>query len=151
MPDPVAALAMTGATTIVAAMATSAWQLARTRTAALFARRGESPREIETQLDRSAARVDAAGADGEAVRSGQVARWRDDLADLLRDHPDAEEELQALIGEVQPQLPPQQHQWIQNVSARTGGTAFGALGPGSSVHVHYHSGARDTEGAEDIG
>jgi hypothetical protein len=39
VPDLLASLAMTGATTIVAAMATSSWQLARTRTAALFTRR----------------------------------------------------------------------------------------------------------------
>jgi len=136
--DPAAALAMTGATTLVAAMATSAWQTVRTRTAALFRRRGDSECDVQAALDRSAARLEEAdGADG--VRDSQVARWREEFVDLLRQCPETEESLRSLIAEVQPQLPPTRQQWVQNVTARDGGSAFGALGPGSSVNVHYHT------------
>ncbi|MEV0664666.1 hypothetical protein ACIBI3_31875 [Actinomadura luteofluorescens] len=140
MSDPVTALAMTGATTLVAAMATSAWQSARARTAALFHRRGDSPRDVEAQLDRSAARVTDAGGD-DGTRDGQITRWRDDLEDLLRAHPDTEGGLRVLINEIHQQLPQEQQQWVQHIIARDGGSAFGALGPGSSINVHYHTGS----------
>lgn len=151
MSDPMTALAMTGATTLVAAMATSAWQTARARTVALFHRRGDSPHDIEAQLDRSAARVADAdrtdGSDGtdgsdrtDGVRDGQIARWRDDLVDLLRDQPDTEHGLRLLINEIHQQLPPVQQRWVQHITAHDGGSAYGALGPGSSVNVHHHTG-----------
>lgn len=140
MSDPVATLAMTGATTIVAAMVTSTWQAARERTVALFRRRGDASRDIQVQLDRSAARVEGAQQD-DAVRQAQVSRWRDDLEDLIRDHPGAQDELLALVEGIQQELPSDRQQWVQQVTAHAGGTAFGALGPGSGIHVHYHSAA----------
>ncbi|MFE4335630.1 hypothetical protein ACFRQM_41460 [Streptomyces sp. NPDC056831] len=140
MSDPVTALAMTGATTLVAAMATSAWQTTRTRVAALFHRRGDSQRDVEAQLDRSLARFE--GAEGtEAVHDAEIRRWRDDLVDLLRDHPDAENGLRALIEEIQPRLPTARQRWVQHVVAHDGGSAYGALGPNSSVNVHHHVGS----------
>ncbi|SEG95210.1 hypothetical protein SAMN05216223_13265 [Actinacidiphila yanglinensis] len=138
MADPLTALAMTGATTLVASMATSAWQSARSRTAALFHRGGEDERLVGTRLDRSAARVEGA-AETDGVRDGQIGRWRDDFEDLLRDHPEAEGELRGLIQEIQRQLPPVRQQWVQHITARDGGSAYGAQGPGSSVNVHHHA------------
>lgn len=140
MADPVTALAMTGATTLVASMATSAWQSARSRTAALFRRGGEDERRVETRLDRSAARVEGA-AETDGVSDRQIERWRDDFEDLLRDHPEAEGELRGLIQEIQRQLPPVRQQWVQHITARDGGSAHGAQGPGSSVNIHYHAGS----------
>src|SRR5918997_4998081 len=136
MSDPLTALAMTGATTIVAAMATSAWELARSKAAAIFRRRGGEG-DAEAGLQRSAARVSEA-TDPDAVRRDQVTRWREDLVDLLREHPDAQDELRALIDEVGRRIPPAQQQWVQHITAHSGGTAFGALGHGSSVNVHHH-------------
>jgi len=148
--EALATLAMTGATTVVAAMATSAWEAVRTRTAALFHRRGDSQPDVEAQLERSAARV--AGAEGgTAVHDGEVARWRADLVDLLREHPDTEAELRSLIAEVQRELPPAGGYWVQQVTARDGGSAYGALGPGSSVHVHHHTGTGTGTGTGDQG
>ena len=136
MSDPLTALAMTGATTIVAAMATSAWELARAKAAAIFRRRGTG--DAEAGLERSADRVGQA-TDPDAVRQEQVTRWRDDLIDLLREHPEAQTELRALIEEVGQRIPPVQQQWAQHITAHSGGTAFGAMGPGSRVNVHHHS------------
>ncbi|MGK4585927.1 hypothetical protein [Kitasatospora sp. HPMI-4] len=146
MPDvePLVSLAMTGATTVVAAMATSAWESARARTAALFHRRGDSRQDVEAQLERSAARITSAG-EAAAVREGEIARWQADLVDLLRELPDTEDGLLALIRELQQQLPPVRQQWVQHVTARDGGSAYGALGPGSSVHVHHHTGPAPTD------
>ncbi|MFS8477990.1 MAG: hypothetical protein FWJ93_03290 [Micromonosporaceae bacterium] len=135
MSDPLATLAMTGATTLVAAMATSAWDFARSRVAALLGRHGDG--DVEARLQRSADRVSAAS-EPETVRREQVTRWRDDLVDVLREHPDAQDELRALIAELRTRIPQPAQQWMQQVTAHAGGSAFGALGPGSSVHVHYH-------------
>ncbi|MFF8293557.1 hypothetical protein ACF068_30715 [Streptomyces sp. NPDC016309] len=133
-----AALAMTAATTIVGAMATSTWETARTWTVQLFQRRGRSPQEVEAELDRSLARVTRAEDSGTA-RQNQITRWRDDLEDLLHDHPDAADDLESLVREVQQQLPPVQQQWIVHVIAH-GGIAAAAVGPGSGVHIDNFSG-----------
>ncbi|WP_141974977.1 hypothetical protein [Saccharothrix saharensis] len=134
-----AALAMTAATTIVGAMATSTWETARTWTVQLFQRRGRSPQEVEAQLDRSVVRVTRAEDSGTA-RETQILRWRDDLEDLLSEHPDAADDLESLVREVQQLLPPVQQQWIAHVIAH-GGIAAGAVGPGSGVHIHNYSGS----------
>ncbi|MBC3840964.1 hypothetical protein GXW82_13870 [Streptacidiphilus sp. 4-A2] len=138
-PDPVIELAMTGATTLVAAMATSAWEGARARAVALFQRRGDSRHEVEAQLERSAARVEGAQ-EAAPASEGEIARWRNDLVDLLRERTDTQDGLRELIHEVAPLLPVVRQHWAQHVVARDGGSAFGALGPGSSVNVHYHAG-----------
>ncbi len=134
-----AALAMTAATTIVGAMTTNAWETARARTVQLFQRRGRSSQETEAQLDRSAARVTRAE-ESDAARESQITRWREDLEDLLHDYPDAADDLQSLVREVQQQLPPVQQQWVAHITAH-GGIAAGAMGPGSGVHIHNYSGA----------
>lgn len=136
MPDPATDLAMVAATTVVAAAATSAWQTVRERTVALFRGRGRSPEDIEAQLERSAARME--GAEEVApVRARQIERWREDFEDLLREYPAAEEDVRVVIRDVRQQLPPVREQRIQHITASGGGPAFGAQGPGSSVHVHH--------------
>lgn len=138
MPDPDMTLAMTAATTIVAAMATSVWETAKSGIANLFRRHGTTRHEIEDQLDSSAARVQDA-AEPEAVRDAQITRWREDIEDLVRDHPHVEDELRTLVNEIRPQLPPVQQRWIQHIEARDGGLAVGAQGPGSQVVVHRYA------------
>ncbi|MFD6533523.1 hypothetical protein [Streptomyces sp. NPDC060184] len=151
MPDPEAALAMTAATTIVAAMATSAWQATRARVARIFQRADgaesgpESVAGVEARLERSAARI-ADAPDSDEVRQRQIVRWQEDLEDLMRDHPVVEAELRALVEAVRQQLPPVQPQWVQHIDARDGGLAAGAQGPGSKVILHSD---RDTPPAGD--
>ncbi|WP_326770402.1 hypothetical protein OG978_42295 (plasmid) [Streptomyces sp. NBC_01591] len=145
MSDPEAALAMVAATTIVAAMATSAWEVTKAGVARVFRRTdgaesGPESGGIEVRLERSAARI-ADAADPDNVRQAQIVRWREDLEDLMHDHPDAEADLRTLVEAIRQQLPPVQQQWVQRIEARDGGVAFGAIGPGSSVIVHYD---RDT-------
>ncbi|MFS0695189.1 hypothetical protein [Streptomyces nitrosporeus] len=143
MSDPLTLLAMAGATTVVSAMATSAWEVARDRTVALFRRRDEDVTagedgSVRAELEASAARVRDA-AEVEAARNRQVQRWQENLEDLLRRAPELSGEVTALIDEVGALLPTAQNVWQQSVHATGGGSAYGALGPGSSVHVHHRA------------
>ncbi|MFD3485648.1 hypothetical protein [Streptomyces sp. NPDC058665] len=139
MTDPMSVLAMTGATTIVAAMATSMWESARGGVAALFRRRGDDEATaIAVQLDGDADLV-AGEDDTEGVREELIRPWARRLAALLREHPEAADELRRVVEEVAAGLPRTEQHWTQNVSAHSGGTAFGAQGPGSSVHIHRHA------------
>ncbi|MEW2121215.1 hypothetical protein AB0945_39980 [Streptomyces sp. NPDC005474] len=151
MPDPEAALAMVAATTIVAAMATSTWDVTKAGVARVFRRTGGAESEpelgasIEAQLERSAARI-ARAADPDAVRQAQIVLWREDLENLMHDHPQAEAELRTLMEAIRQQLPPVQQHWVQRIEARDGGFAVGAQGPGSRVIVYRD---RDTPPAGD--
>ncbi|GGZ80081.1 hypothetical protein [Streptomyces bluensis] len=131
------ALALTGATTVVAAMATDAWQTTRTSVANLFRRSGRHL-AIEAQLDEDAALV-VQDDDADGARRDLVQAWRRRLAALLRQYPDAAEDLHALVDEVRAALPKTQESLRQTVIARNYGTAFGAVGPNSSVNVHYYA------------
>jgi hypothetical protein len=98
------ALAATGATTVVAAMGTDAWQAARAGTARLFRRRGAGRQElVVAQLDDDAALAERAE-DPARVREVLAGPWRLRLAALLREYPEAAVELRALIEAVSPQL-----------------------------------------------
>jgi hypothetical protein len=95
--DPMIVLAMTGGSAIVAAMATAAWEATKVRVLALFRGHGRDPRAtIEARLDEDAALV-AEDDNPSAARDGLAAAWGVRLAALLRDHPDAEDELRLLV------------------------------------------------------
>lgn len=131
--DPMTALAMTGATTIVAAMATSAWQATRAGTARLFHRRGHALPAIEAQLDGDAAVVEQDD-DADGARHDLIGPWNRRLVALLREHPEAQADLKSLIDDVRGQLPQVQQSWVQANIARDGGQVFAAQG--GSVVVH---------------
>ncbi|HVV19949.1 MAG TPA: hypothetical protein VHF06_10970 [Pseudonocardiaceae bacterium] len=139
MTDPATSLAMTAATTIVAAMATAMWQATKAKVAHLFHRHGGAEQDIEVRLDRSASRVVEAAADPGATRDAQVTRWREDIEDLVHANPAAAADLRTLIAEIRQQLPQVEQRWIQHVEAHDGGLAVGAQGPGSSVVIHQHT------------
>ncbi|WP_431047106.1 hypothetical protein ACQUSR_33430 [Streptomyces sp. P1-3] len=152
MSDPLSLLAMTGASAIVSAMATTAWDATRSRTAALFRRRsggenGDNGQNgavipdldvIDAELDASAALVRAA-VRPEIARQEQERRWQRDLERLLRAAPDAAEDLRVLTVEVRERVREARPVWNQSVTASDGGSAYGALGPGSSVHIYHHA------------
>ena len=122
MPDPREALetldvlAMTGATTVVAAMATDAWRTVRDGTALLFQRCGYDRKAIEAQLDGDARLVELGG-DADDVGQDFVALWKRRLAALLRKFPEAETDLADLIERARDEFPATRQTWIQtNVS-----------------------------------
>ncbi|MFF9763262.1 MULTISPECIES: hypothetical protein [Streptomyces] len=120
-PQEIQTLAMVGATTIVAAMATDAWATARDRAAELFHRRSpDRQADIEAQLDANAALV-ARAEDGERARGALIGLWQLELEGFLARHPDAAGDLSALAAEIQAVLPAAQQQWVQNNTARDHG------------------------------
>lgn len=130
-----AALALTGATTVVAAMATDAWQSTRVGLLRLFHRDSETQQAaVDVQLETHTAlllRVD----DPERVRRSLVPAWQVQMEDLLRRHPDMAEEVQAWVDRADETLPKAHQNWVQTVIARDNGTAVGAQG--GDVHLHY--------------
>jgi hypothetical protein len=129
-------LAMAGATSVVTAMATSAWGATRTGMRRVFHRDRSQQESVEGQLDADAALV-TQDADADAVRQDLVPVWNRRLTLLLRQHPDAANDLRALVDAVRTALPQAQQQWVMNVTAH-GGVAAGAQGHGSGVHIHNY-------------
>jgi hypothetical protein len=113
-----AELAEVGGTALVGAMATDAWQVARSGVARLFGRGGVARQAgIEAQLDSNAVLV-AQAEDPEAIRQSLVGVWRLELEGLLRRYPEAEAELRALVAQVRKALPAPQQRWVQTNIAR---------------------------------
>jgi hypothetical protein len=100
-------LSMSGATALVAAAATDAWQEIREGFRKLLGR-GDPDRErlAERRLDEVAAEVEQADETArDGVREAQVSVWRTRLADLLEEEPGQAEALRALIGRAETLLP----------------------------------------------
>ena len=102
------ALALLAAQTVVAAASTDAWAAAKSGVARLLGR-GDPERErlAGQRLDQARDQLQAAppGQELDGVHAELVAVWRTRLADLLEEHPDAAGDLQALVDQVQAQLP----------------------------------------------
>ncbi|WP_405062614.1 hypothetical protein OG474_13495 [Kribbella sp. NBC_01505] len=98
-------LAATGATTLVAAMTTGAWEQIRTRLARLLGRRDDdAQRELESDLDE--ARKLLVGSTGEELTALEIkAELRGRLSQFLRSNPDLAAELESLLAEVQSGVP----------------------------------------------
>lgn len=106
-------LAVTASATFVGAMATDAWEVARSGVVGVFGRSGPDRQSaIETQLDANAARV-AQAADPDQIRKALVTVWRVQWTALLREFPEAGPDVQALVTQVREALPPEQQAWVQ--------------------------------------
>ncbi|MGH3939357.1 MAG: hypothetical protein ACRDTG_12115 [Pseudonocardiaceae bacterium] len=126
------ALAGAGGAALVGAMATDAWTSTRSGVARLFGRAGAAQQAvIEAQLDGNAALV-AQADDPDEVRRSLVPVWRLQLEALLRQHPEAEQELRALVSQVREALPPQT--WVQTNIARDHATQYNVQH--GNMHVH---------------
>ncbi len=121
-----AAVAEASSTALVGAMATDVWQATRSGAARLFGPRGPAGQAaIEAQLDADAALVPQAE-DADEVRQGLTAMWRLELGALLGQHPQAEDELRALVVRVWEALPTPQQTWVQSNIARNQATQYTA-------------------------
>ncbi|MGH3937108.1 MAG: hypothetical protein ACRDTG_00505 [Pseudonocardiaceae bacterium] len=126
------ALAGAGGTALVGAMATDAWTSTRSGVARLFGRGGTAQQTaIEAQLDSNAALV-AQADDPDEVRRSLLPMWRLQLEALLRQHPEAEQELRALVSQVRAALPEQR--WVQTNIARDHSTQYNVQH--GTIHVH---------------
>ena len=129
VPEWIATLAGTGASTLVTAAATDVWQMARAGFVRLFGR-GDAARAqlAEARLDELATARDH----GEI--GDQLVVWRTRLADLLQEDPNSAESLRALIDELAPQLPDNAPVMIQTNVAT--GTARQFNVQSGILHIH---------------
>ncbi|MFC4532695.1 hypothetical protein [Sphaerisporangium dianthi] len=130
-------LVATAGTTIVAAMATSAWDTVRHQVAEFVRRFGakEQADAAEALLDGNAAQIERAK-DPEKARTRLRGGWEQILEDLLADRPDAADELRSLVTRAQAALPPAQRTWVQTITASgPGSVAAGAMGGDVIFHA----------------
>jgi hypothetical protein len=138
-----AALASSGATTLVGAMVSDAWAQVRDRVAGYFAGRGGADPEAEPaalagELDAARDELAAARQQADAEAAADIeAEWRARLRRLLRSDPEAANGLRALLAELEPlaaaAAPPAVHNEVHNSIA--GGTQHGPV-----VQAHTISG-----------
>jgi hypothetical protein len=102
------ALASLAGRTLVSAATTEAWASARKGFARLLGRDDpERSRRAEARLEETRAQLDGAPVpELERTRAELEAAWQTRLADLLDEYPDAAGQLQALVDQIQAQLPP---------------------------------------------
>jgi hypothetical protein len=137
--ETLAALAASGGTVLVEAMATDAWKTARAGVAQLFGRSGpERTAAIVAQLDGNAALVQRADRPEEA-RQALVPGWQLQLTQLLEDNPELAPALRDLTARIQQTLPAGHQQWVQTNIARDDSRLFAAQGG----NVIYHEAPRE--------
>jgi hypothetical protein len=103
--DALAGLAAAGGAALVAAMATDAWQTARTRFLQLLGREGRRE-AVEGQMETQAELMErTADSRREDARAALMPGWQLQLADFLEQHPEAEQELRQAIEMVRSELP----------------------------------------------
>lgn len=96
----VATLAALAGNALVTAAVTDGWESVRHKVAALFGR-GKHDQRAAERFDQTRAALEAAGGDAAQVRAEQEASWAARLRVLLEDHPDAADEVQALVAQIQ--------------------------------------------------
>ncbi|WP_319691344.1 hypothetical protein [Streptomyces sp. ME19-01-6] len=111
MEPQIADLARTAGSTVVALMATDAWQRARERIVALW-RQAQPDRadgidgELETTHDDLLAARDAEdGSEGEQTQRELSEEWAGRMRRFLAAHPEVVEELRRILDELSPALP----------------------------------------------
>ncbi len=137
----IADLAMTGATAVVAAMATTAWDSTRDSVVRLF-RRGDTAEQetVQVQLashDELVRRTE----DTERARRALLPLWELQLETFLDRHPDAADDLRALIARAQDALrQAQQPSVVQNITASAPGATAAGVTHGNVYLTTTHYG-----------
>lgn len=138
MPLELLALAALAGRTVVAAAATDAWEMAKHGFARLLGR-GDPAREQVAERRLAQTREQLQGTPGQELdqeRGRLEAAWQTRLVDLLEEHPDAANDLQILVDQVQAALPAgvmsaADHSAAagrdMNISASGGGVAAGTI------------------------
>jgi hypothetical protein len=126
------------AAALVGAMASDAWQAAKSGFTRLFGRGDQRREELAgARLDAAATQVAQVNDnDRERVRQELLPVWQVRLRDLVEEYPEAVEELRALTDRIQAQLPAAQQAWVQHNLARGHGTVYGVQA--GDQHIHYH-------------
>lgn len=118
-----AQLATEGATVLVSAVATDAWQYARDGFTRLLGRgRPDHEEAVGRQLEALATAVERAGDDRRpVVRQQLLPAWQVRVGDLLDQDETAGPALRDLVAELRRRLPPAQQQWVQHITASASG------------------------------
>ena len=132
------ALAAMAAAALVQAVVTDGWEGVRHKVARLFGR-GQPDEAIERRLNATRDQLTAATpGDLEQVRAALAAQWETRFADLLADHPDAEDELAALVKDIKPAVTAADHSVAAGgdvtATAKSGGVAANV------IHGDVHAG-----------
>jgi hypothetical protein len=136
--EALAALAASGGTALVGAMATDAWKVARDGVGRLLGRVSpESQAAIEAQLDANAALVQQAH-QPEHARQALAPVWQLQLTQLLEENPELGPALRDLTAQIQNALPAQHQHWVQTNIARDNSRLFAVQG--GNVIYHEPSG-----------
>ncbi|HZF91831.1 hypothetical protein [Streptomyces sp.] len=124
--ETLAALAVSGGTAVVAAMATDAWQSARDGVVRLFRREGQDRQEeIQRQLESDNTLVAEAGDTGLRPAMAQV--WQARLGSLLSSDPEAEGELRSLLHDLGHGVGDGRRPVVQIIRAEGNGQANGVM------------------------
>jgi hypothetical protein len=139
------ALAALAGNTVVTAAVTDAWEAARNGFARLLGRGDPNKTEVaERRLEDTHDQLaQATGADLERVRATLEAQWTTRWADLLEDDPAAEDDLRALVEQVQSQVSASDHAMAAGRDMHVGG----------NVNIADRGGvvARDVQGSISTG
>jgi hypothetical protein len=100
--EALASLASMAGSALVSAMVTDGWEGVRARLVRVLGRGDRAAEErAAAQLEQSRAALAVSGAAVEQVRAEQEIVWRTRLADLLERDPGAEQELRAVVSDLQ--------------------------------------------------
>ncbi|MEU0458698.1 hypothetical protein ABZ322_38330 [Streptomyces sp. NPDC006129] len=133
-----AALAASGATTLVGLMVSDSWTAARDRVARFFARRSDDG-AVEEELQSAQAELAAArDARDDDAAAGVEAEWRTRLRRALEADPRAAEELRSLLAELDPREGGEPSVSVHN--SISGGVQHGPVVQGQSFSgLTFHS------------
>ncbi|MFD3992953.1 hypothetical protein [Streptomyces sp. NPDC058583] len=138
MDDALLVLAQAGAGAVVGAMATDAWNSARTRAARLFRRGDGEPTDegelLEGELLERDHQLVVAMEDRDEARARLRPGWELRLRLLLESRPEAAEEVRRLVEEIEASLGPAERRFVQINTAREHGQVFAAQGGNVIVH-----------------
>jgi hypothetical protein len=131
------ALAQTAGVTVVALMATDAWQRTRTGVVALWRRaRPVQAEEVGTALEETREEILVARREGDEAGAEELARdWRRRLRRLLAADPSIAQELEAVLAEARASLPEAERPPLAAVPTQQYGKASG--------HGRVYQAARD--------
>ena len=118
-------LAMTGATTLVAALATQTWESARDGLVKVFKGTSADTDKLARRANRDRAALAELDPAQAQERTDELAiEWRGRLRDVLEEHPEVRAELAAWAEWVRTELPAPATSNVQNNKARDKATIF---------------------------
>ncbi|MEV4629761.1 hypothetical protein AB0J90_26200 [Micromonospora sp. NPDC049523] len=125
-----------GGYALVGAVATDAWETARSGVTHLFSRTNQRRADLATEwADDTSAEITAAPAGQQTqVRRRWEQTWQQRLADLVEEHPDLGEELRTWVDDLRRRLPAAEQARVNTFIARDHATQYNA--PDGTITVN---------------